>query len=139
MMYAWAFEHKAYAKQCSTCKKVYVGTDMEASSIVKFQDNFSGRNSSADGFHNQCRSCIASAHHNREHCDRDVLLESQNGKCAICAADVKFGSNACVDHNHNTRKVRGVLCISCNSRLVSALEDAEWLKLAMLYLERHSK
>lgn len=43
-------------------------------------------------------------------------LKRQNNKCAICNSDSP-GSNRkrwCIDHDHNTKKLRGLLCISCN-------------------------
>lgn len=43
-------------------------------------------------------------------------LESQEGKCAIC--DEKFEKNAAqIDHCHETGKLRGILCLSCNTGL----------------------
>jgi hypothetical protein len=45
-------------------------------------------------------------------------MDSQQGCCRICKAD--FGSEAkraCVDHDHYTQKVRGLLCTQCNTRL----------------------
>lgn len=41
-----------------------------------------------------------------------ALLESQNGRCAICGA--KQGEKLKIDHDHRTGKVRGLLCGSCN-------------------------
>ncbi|MGH7974764.1 MAG: endonuclease VII domain-containing protein [bacterium] len=43
----------------------------------------------------------------------NTLVKKQNKKCAICFDD----NSLCVDHNHKTGKVRGLLCKSCNSRL----------------------
>ena len=49
------------------------------------------------------------------------LLESQNNACAICEEDVKLhvgnNFNGVIDHNHETGKVRGVLCGHCNVAL----------------------
>lgn len=41
----------------------------------------------------------------------DILYLSQNGSCALC-----FRKNPVlhVDHDHNTKKVRGLLCHQCN-------------------------
>jgi Recombination endonuclease VII len=46
--------------------------------------------------------------------DYDELLESQGGRCAICGRP--FG-RVCIDHDHATGQVRGLLCNLCNSRL----------------------
>ena len=51
--------------------------------------------------------------------DYDRMYASQDGKCAICFSEVagKHGQFFAVDHCHQSLKVRGLLCIKCNSRL----------------------
>lgn len=66
----------------------------------------------------------------------EAILALQNGVCAICAkpgSNLKKGLH--LDHNHVTGKNRGLLCGSCNTRLVSALEDP-LLEKAQAYLVR---
>lgn len=42
-------------------------------------------------------------------------LAAQNNKCAICGRDMNdYTRIFCVDHNHTTNKVRGLLCDPCN-------------------------
>lgn len=41
-----------------------------------------------------------------------------------------------IDHNHETGKIRGLLCRKCNLMLES-VEDVEFLRLAILYLEKY--
>lgn len=57
--------------------------------------------------------------------------EEQNGNCAICGCPLanKFH----VDHDHNTGKVRGILCHRCNIRL-GGWDDVEWRVKAIKYL-----
>ena len=43
------------------------------------------------------------------------MWESQEGKCAICGESFKSPSDACVDHDHKTGVVRGLLCTKCNA------------------------
>lgn len=51
--------------------------------------------------------------------ERQKLSDAQNGKCAICGKDEKeFTKRLSVDHNHRTKKVRGLLCFRCNKFLV---------------------
>jgi len=48
------------------------------------------------------------------------MMETQNGKCAICAIRLDSTSKAVVphvDHDHATGKVRGILCSNCNTTL----------------------
>lgn len=42
------------------------------------------------------------------------LYESQNGVCAICGKEEKRGRMLSVDHDHKSKKVRGLLCDNCN-------------------------
>lgn len=44
-------------------------------------------------------------------------LESQRNACAMCAEVFSSQSAAHVDHDHDTEKVRGLLCMSCNTSL----------------------
>ena len=68
------------------------------------------------------------------------MYEKQQGKCAICGT-MKPGKRAkhlCVDHDHETDKVRALLCVSCNNKL-GILEDKEFCRLANLYLQTYAK
>lgn len=70
--------------------------------------------------------------------DYNSLLESQNGKCAICGKDNCGRSDhkyLYVDHNHQTGKVRGLLCASCNAGLGQFKDNISYLKNAVKYLE----
>ena len=64
------------------------------------------------------------------------LLKLQNGKCAICGLLEKEHRNQVlnVDHNHITKKVRGLLCNNCN-RGIGHLKDSIFnLRKALEYL-----
>ena len=63
----------------------------------------------------------------------EVLLEKQDGKCAICQRDYKA---PCVDHDHETKKIRGLLCQTCNRALGQFNDDPALLRVAAEYLER---
>lgn len=65
--------------------------------------------------------------------DWDRMYDQQLGRCAICfctLADVK----TCVDHNHQTGEVRGLLCNTCNQGLGYFGEDLERMRRAIAYL-----
>ncbi len=49
--------------------------------------------------------------------DYDRMFDQQNGVCAICLLPNKSGIRLSVDHDHNTGKVRGLLCHVCNMYL----------------------
>jgi hypothetical protein len=65
------------------------------------------------------------------------LLKKQDGKCAICkTTDLgKFKTKRFyVDHDKTTGKVRGLLCIKCNTGLGMFKEDIKILSEAIEYL-----
>lgn len=47
----------------------------------------------------------------------DHMLVYQNGVCAICKQVDVTGRRLAVDHDHETGKIRGLLCSSCNTKL----------------------
>lgn len=67
--------------------------------------------------------------------ERDAMLESQGGVCAICLTPPVVPH---VDHNHSTGAVRSILCIHCNTLLGHAKEDPARLRAAIAYLETHN-
>jgi len=68
----------------------------------------------------------------------NILLESQNGRCAICKTDQPNGKDKVfhVDHDHATNRVRGLLCNFCNSGLGYFKEKKETFLNAIKYLEK---
>ena len=56
--------------------------------------------------------------------DYNRMLKEQDYKCFICGKlhkECKYG--LCVDHNHKTGRVRGLLCQYCNRRIVGRIGD----------------
>jgi hypothetical protein len=62
------------------------------------------------------------------------MFETQQGKCAICNEEPKTKRGLHVDHDHETGKVRGLLCHGCNVALGSFKEDVTLLNKAIEYL-----
>jgi hypothetical protein len=70
----------------------------------------------------------------------EKLAKKQNNKCAICGINqnqFKYFLN--VDHNHQTKKVRGLLCNPCNQSLGGFKESIEILNKAISYLKDEKK
>lgn len=65
--------------------------------------------------------------------DLMTLLEKQDGKCAICSGTL---NRFAIDHEHSTDKVRGIICIPCNTGLGMFYDNPELLRNAALYIER---
>ena len=71
----------------------------------------------------------------------EYLLQKQNNLCAICqkSETVKHQSGTpkqlSVDHDHETGKIRGLLCYNCNRGIGHLQDNVEILKSAISYLE----
>ncbi len=64
-------------------------------------------------------------------------ITAQNNLCAICG-DKKEGKVLCVDHDHKTGKVRGLLCGNCNIGLGNLKDNIQILQSAIEYLQKYS-
>jgi hypothetical protein len=64
------------------------------------------------------------------------LLDSQSGLCAICES---VPVNPHVDHDHDTGKVRGILCGTCNSGIGYLKDNSSIVEKAALYLKNHGR
>ena len=72
--------------------------------------------------------------------DYNKILLEQNNVCAICKCSIETNKKAlCVDHDHETNKVRGLLCHACNKALGLFRDNIEILILATSYLKRYKK
>ena len=67
------------------------------------------------------------------------LMESQGGKCAICGHNDTSSRKffPVVDHCHNSKKVRGLLCANCNRGIGMFQDNPDLLRLAAEYLLSH--
>ena len=77
--------------------------------------------------------------------DYDRMYDQQSGRCAICSkVCLRFGTATaeqrnqvlCVDHDHTTGKVRGLLCGHCNRGIGNFGDDHAVLHAAIEYLKR---
>lgn len=74
----------------------------------------------------------------------NIILESQNFVCAIChQPETAKGNNGnikplAVDHCHSTGKIRGLLCMFCNTGLGKFKDDVVSLQSAVDYILKHS-
>jgi len=73
----------------------------------------------------------------------EFKFESQGGLCVVCKEPmVKNGyprtKRVCQDHNHETGKLRDLLCSSCNLLLGNCRENEEILLSAIRYLRKHN-
>lgn len=67
---------------------------------------------------------------------RCILLIAQKGRCYICARSFATlpAKDCCIDHNHETGEIRGLLCNWCNTMLGFAQDNPRHLANASSYL-----
>ncbi len=59
----------------------------------------------------------------------EIVLKAE-GKCAICKQEAKLY----LDHNHLTGKIRGMLCLGCNTAIGNLRDSVEIVEAAKQYL-----
>lgn len=141
-------------KTCSKCK------------INKPENEFYKDNHTKDKLYPQCRLCKKAAinpeqkklthkkwrNNNRDHMRNqsylklygitleqyNKILKIQNNTCAICndAPNIKRTSHLYVDHDHNTKRIRGLLCIRCNCALGYFKDKPSLLSKAVNYIQK---
>jgi len=70
----------------------------------------------------------------------EEFLTAHKGLCDICGVDgdLQGFKSMCIDHDHVTGKVRGLLCRRCNLGL-HFIENLEWASKADAYLKQHKE
>ncbi|MFG3249139.1 endonuclease VII domain-containing protein [Streptomyces sp. NPDC048187] len=114
-------------KLCRTCGE------------IKPHSEWTRNRSASDGLATLCKSCKAAqgraGHLKRQYgiteAQRDALIAGQGGVCCICLA----APAAHVDHCHETGRVRGVLCFSCNAALGQFKDRPDAIRRAAAYVE----
>lgn len=70
----------------------------------------------------------------------DIMLELQGSVCIICGKTPKEnGKRLAVDHDHETGKIRDLLCDGCNKALGYLNDSPEMCERMKLYLQKHGK
>ena len=70
--------------------------------------------------------------------DFNDLWQKQQGKCGVCSVGMsprgRTSDSVCVDHNHLTGQVRGLLCRGCNHGIGQLKDCPDVLEAAARYL-----
>jgi hypothetical protein len=131
-------------KICGWCKE------------AKPADEFRKDKRRRDGRRNECRDCRRTYDRNWKRRNSDTgrayklmakygmtleefyaRIEAQDGICPICGGEFDETVTTlvpCVDHDHKTGKVRGILHRSCNSAIGLLGDDPDACLLAAVYL-----
>lgn len=96
-------------------------------------------------YNSYCKSCCqknttASKRLQRTGCTQelyDFLYQQQEGCCAICGKHaLELKRSLAADHCHDSKKIRGLLCGSCNQGLGYFKDNQTLLLEAIAYLNR---
>lgn len=68
--------------------------------------------------------------------DYERMYLEQSGVCLICDNPCKLGK-LCVDHDHETKKVRGLLCRKCNTAIGLLGDKVKLVQRAVTYLKKY--
>lgn len=131
-------------KQCNRCKK------------EKELKEFSKDSRAKSGTQTRCKKCQSevkkemAVYYRAKHLeykygitleDYDTLKTQQDGKCAICGIEEKYCENKrfAVDHDHDTKEVRALLCKKCNQAIGLLQDSSAFTFNAYKYLKRFNK
>lgn len=74
--------------------------------------------------------------------DYDRMFQDQGGRCKICgtleAHSNISGRRFSIDHCHATGKIRGLLCVRCNTGIGMFKDNIDYLISAISYLQENS-
>ena len=63
----------------------------------------------------------------------------QDGMCLICKVEMSVDDRRwCIDHDHDTKEIRGLLCRLCNCGLGNFKDSPRLLRLAIRYIEQRA-
>lgn len=114
-------------KVCNKCRE------------IKSSNCFFARRGSPDGLHWTCKICFRGYNlrlrHGLSQEDYNAILEDQDFRCKICDSLPKRVPLA-VDHDHVTGKIRGLLCIQCNTTLGRIEKHPQFLSRMQNYLSQ---
>lgn len=67
--------------------------------------------------------------------ERNKMAEKQDNCCLVCKVPESTLTRPLnIDHNHTTRKIRGLLCGNCNTAISLVKEDVNILRSLIIYL-----
>jgi hypothetical protein len=126
--------HIYYKVKCADCGEIHIRDAKHLKQGIKTQEckfykppNWSGLEKHDNNMRRQYGISVA---------EFNSLLELQNHSCAICNKHITaIRRRMNIDHDHETNKVRGILCTGCNTGLGHLGDNVEGLKKAIAYLE----
>jgi hypothetical protein len=116
---------KLYGRQCKLCLAAMERNRRATSPEYRQQQNLAWRRS------------MLKRNYSLTLEEFDDIVAAQGGGCAICGRQNFAGRYLAVDHNHDTGKVRGVLCDGCNRAIGQFQDDPDLLEKAAIYIREN--
>jgi hypothetical protein len=85
------------------------------------------------------RDAMRKSRHGIAYGTYDTMLAAQHGGCATCGAPPPVDKALHVDHDHDTGRIRSLLCDRCNRGLGFFLDQPVLLERAAHYLRWHDR
>lgn len=118
-------------KRCPRCR------------VIKSSTGFYSNRYTLQGLDSCCKLCRSheqrAVKYGMTRADYAVLVEASGGRCAICHRPFSGPKEPAIDHDHETGKIRGLLCKACNCALGYMEDTPERLEAAANYLREHSQ
>lgn len=119
-------------KKCGICK------------IVMSAENFWSDRIKTDGLAGDCKDCGRDRLYKKRFGitleQYTSMLNEQWMMCAMCGKNEEENNQRlCVDHDHETGQVRGLLCNTCNTGLGLLQDNITILRNGVTYLNNHRK
>jgi prolyl-tRNA synthetase len=115
--------YHAHKKECAIRAKAYRTTHQEACRT---------RNKVYAAAHRkERRAYLLRRSYGISQAEYDALMNRHGGRCWICKTDDFGWKGPCVDHDHITNQVRGILCNTCN-RAAGLLKENIFTMKAMI-------
>ena len=124
-----------YAYRCKVCARSIARSDYENNTAARKETNRRYRERP------EVRRKFRDSRLNKKYgvglTEYSLMLAGQGGGCAICRTkdNGTRGRELPVDHDHETGKVRGILCDTCNRVLGLFGDDPVVIRRAIAYLE----
>lgn len=124
-----------YTTECKQCTKRY--QDGRRSEILSYQKKWRKNNPE------KAKGHIVKSKYGITGDEYKEMLERSDSLCYACGLPETFVKNGTIrslsiDHDHETGKVRGLLCNSCNRAIGFAKDNADRLQACAEYLRRVS-
>ena len=123
-------------KLCRYCREPFVVTRPDRETCAKVCGTLLWRQENPEAAQEQRRRVNLKARFGLSVEEYDRLYERQGEGCAGCGRPADQKRRLAVDHDHKTRKVRGLLCFRCNTIVGKAGEDPGVLQALAGYLRR---